>query len=77
MSFELLRCDRFGDFAIIHAIQKLVDEDEEEPTEYVEALIRATFWITLSGESARIVAAHLSSLPSDSAADCPSAVSTG
>src|SRR4030067_2719750 len=30
MSFELLRCDRFGDFAIIHSIQKIVDEEEEE-----------------------------------------------
>ena len=77
MSFELLRCDRFGDFAIVHAIQKLVDEDEEDVNMYVEALVRATFWITLSGERARIVAAHLSSLPSDSAADSPSAMSAG
>ena len=78
MSFELLRCDRFGDFAIIHAIQKLVDEDEEDTNVFVEALIRATMWITLSGErSARIVAAHFSSLPSDSAVACPSAISMG
>jgi len=28
MSFELLRCDRFDDFAIIHAIQKIIDEGE-------------------------------------------------
>lgn len=60
MSFELLRCDRFDDFAIIHAIQKVVDEDEEESGVYLEAQIRATMWVSLSKEGPRIVAAHFS-----------------
>jgi len=30
MSFELLRCDDFGGIAVLHAIQKIVLEDEEE-----------------------------------------------
>lgn len=63
MSFELLRCDRFGDFAIIHSIQKIVDEDDEDGGVFVEARIRATMWVTLAGEKARIIAAHFSSPP--------------
>jgi hypothetical protein len=64
MSFELLRCYRFGDFAIIHAFQNIVDEDEEDEDVFVEARIRATMWVALSGERARVVAAHFSSRPS-------------
>ena len=63
MSFELLRSDRFGDFAVIHAIQKLVDEDEEEAGGPLEALIRATMWVAVSSGEGRIVSAHFSSLP--------------
>ena len=60
MYFELLRCDRFGDFAIIHAIQKVVDEDGEDEGVLVEAQIRATMCVLLSGDLARVVAAHFS-----------------
>ncbi|MGZ8459654.1 MAG: hypothetical protein ACXWW2_04440 [Candidatus Deferrimicrobiaceae bacterium] len=64
MSFELLRCDRFGDFAIVHSIQKIVDEEEEEGGVFAETLVRATMWVTVPGKEARVVVAHFSSLPS-------------
>jgi hypothetical protein len=67
MSFELLRCDRFDDFAVIHAIQKLSDRDEEEGI--AEALIRATLWVSISHRSPRIVTGHFSRLP-DSGQEC-------
>ncbi|MGE5698698.1 MAG: YybH family protein [Deltaproteobacteria bacterium] len=61
MSFELLRCDRFDGFAVVHAIQKLAETDEEEGMS--EALIRATLWVSTSGDAPRIVTAHFSQLP--------------
>lgn len=77
MSFELLRCDRFGDFAIIHALQKIVDEDNEDEGVIVEAQIRATMWVVLSGEEARVVASHFSSFPSSTDVACPQGMCTG
>ena len=77
MSFELLRCDRFGDFAIIHALQKIVDEEEKGVGVLEESLIRATMWVTVSGEEARVVAAHFSSLPSAASDVCMAGISTG
>lgn len=76
MSFELLRCDRFADFAIIHAIQKVVDEDEEESGVTVEAHIRATMWVSLTKGGGRIVAAHFSSPPSPVHDGCPRGICT-
>ena len=67
MSFELLRCDRFDGFAVVHAIQKLVDRDEDEGIG--EALVRATLWVSIAGDPPRIVAAHFSNLPS-AGSDC-------
>ena len=61
MSFELLRCDTFGELATVHAIQKLVDESEEG--EVSQALIRATLLVSLSGARPRVVSAHFSVLP--------------
>ena len=77
MSFELLRCDSFGDFAIIHAIQNIVDEDEEDEGVFVEARIRATMWVVMSGERARVVAAHFSSHPSSTDLAFSRGMSTG
>ena len=68
MSFELLRCDRFGDFAVVHAIQKLEERDEVEGI--AEALIRATLWVSVSIEEPRIVTAHYSLLPASEAECC-------
>jgi ketosteroid isomerase-like protein len=68
MSFELLRCDRFGDFAVVHAIQKIEEWDEEEGI--AEALIRATLWVSVAGEALRIVTAHYSLLPASEAECC-------
>jgi hypothetical protein len=67
MSFELLRCDRFDDFAVIHAIQKLSDRDDEEGI--AEALIRATLWVSISHGPPRIVTGHFSRLP-DTGQEC-------
>jgi hypothetical protein len=77
MSFELLRCDSFGDFAIIHTIQKIVDEDEEDEGVFVEAHVRATMWVVLSEERARVVAAHFSSHPSPTDLAFSRGISTG
>lgn len=68
MAFELLRCDTFGDFATVHAIQKIVDVDEEGGIG--EALIRATLLVSLAGVEPRAVSAHFSSLPASDEACC-------
>lgn len=64
MSFDLVRCDRFGDFAIVHAIQKIVEEDEGQENVVEENASRATMWVQISGEEGRVLAAHFSTLPS-------------
>jgi len=77
MSFDLLRCDRFGDFAIIHADQNIVDEVGGEEGVLLEARIRASMWVVLSGEEARVVAARFFcplSSPDDA---CSRDISTG
>lgn len=61
MSFEMLRCDRFDDFAVIHAVQKVADKDEEAGIS--ESRVRATLWVSNAGESPRIVTAHFSVFP--------------
>lgn len=61
MTFELLRCDTFGDLATVHAIQKIADRDEAGAP--VEAFIRSTVLISLAESEPRIVSAHFSSLP--------------
>ncbi len=68
MSFDLLRCDTFSELATVHAIQKLVDADEEG--EVREALIRATLLVSLSGAEPRVVSAHFSVLPDTESASC-------
>jgi hypothetical protein len=62
MTYELLRCDDFGGVAVVHALQKIAFEDEEEGIG--EARIRATLWIKSDGDEPRIVSAHFSATPS-------------
>jgi len=62
MSFELLRCDDFGGVVVIHALQKIALEDEEEGIG--EARIRATLWVKMGGDAPRVVSAHFSVVPS-------------
>ena len=62
MSFDLLRCDDFGGVAVVHALQRIAFEDEEEGIG--EARIRATLWVKTDGEEARVVSAHFSATPS-------------
>jgi hypothetical protein len=69
MEFDLLRSDRFGKFAVVHAIQKLAERDEEEGID--EALIRATLWVDVAGENPRIVTAHYSMVPATESECCP------
>ncbi|HSG26995.1 MAG TPA: hypothetical protein VLA34_00845 [Candidatus Krumholzibacterium sp.] len=76
MSFELLRCDRFGDFAIIHAIQKILDEDGEGDGVFVEARFRTTMWVVFSGGTARVVAAHFSFPPVTAEVACAQGMCT-
>jgi hypothetical protein len=61
MSFDLLRSDDFGGVAIVHALQKIQLEDEEEGIG--EARIRATLWVKTDGDAPRIVSAHFSVFP--------------
>ncbi len=68
MSFELLRCDTFGDLATVHAIQKLVDGDEAGRVG--EAFIRATLLVSLAGGSPKVVSAHFSALPASDGSFC-------
>jgi hypothetical protein len=68
MSFDLLRCDRFDDFAVVHAMQKVVEKDEDEGIG--EALIRATLWVSIAGDQPRIVTAHFSICPASGAGCC-------
>ena len=70
MSFDLLRCDTFGDLATVHAVQKLVETSEEG--ESAEILIRATLLVSLAGGESRVVSAHFSVPPSsDTSSFCP------
>jgi hypothetical protein len=63
MAFELLRCDDFGGVAVIHALQRIVLEDEEEGIG--EARIRATLWVKTADDAPpRVVSAHFSVVPS-------------
>ncbi len=68
MSFELLRCDTFGDLATVHAIQKFVDTNDEGVVG--EALIRATLVVSLAGGESRVVSAHFSVLPASETSSC-------
>jgi len=61
MSFELLRCDDFVGIAVLHAIQRIVLEDEEEGIG--EARIRATLWVKTGEDAPRVVSAHFSAFP--------------
>lgn len=76
MSFELLRADRFADFAIIHAIQRITEEGEEGDGAPTEAASRATMWVALAGGEPRVVVAHFSALPPSDAAFCPTGICT-
>lgn len=60
MSFELVKSDRFGDFALVHAIQTIASGKREPRSG--EGTVRATLWISLAEESPRIVSAHFSSM---------------
>lgn len=76
MSFDLLRADRFGDFAIVHAIQTIAEEDEAEDGEAVDAVSRATMWVALADGEPRVVVAHFSALPPSDTAFCPTGLCT-
>ena len=67
MSFELLRCDDFGGIAVLHAVQRIVLEDEVEGIG--EARIRATLWIKTGEDAPRVVSGHFSAVP-PSAEEC-------
>ena len=69
MSFRLLRSDRFGDVAVVHAIQTIAVGDEEMGVG--EAQIRATLIVDVGGSSPRIVSGHFSNLPASGEEGCP------
>lgn len=60
MSFEVLDSRVYGDFALLHAIQKI-----EDPTAHQEndaSVIRVTFFLSLRGEKPRVLSGHYSSM---------------
>jgi hypothetical protein len=61
MTFELLRSDDFGGVVVVHALQKIRLEDEEEGIG--EARIRVSLWVKTDGDAPRIVSAHFSVFP--------------
>jgi ketosteroid isomerase-like protein len=66
MSFELVRCDAFGDFAVVHGYQRLqARPGDEEEEGYGTLDLRATMWISLAGDSPKIVGGHFSAIPPD------------
>lgn len=69
VTFELLRCETFGELATIHGIQKIVDSDEAGTIG--EALVRSTLLVSLAGAQPRIVSAHFSAFPTPDEGCCP------
>jgi hypothetical protein len=63
MAFDLLRCDRFGDFAVLHAVQKLSDPEGEDEEALGALDIRATMWLSVAGDAPKIIGGHFSSFP--------------
>lgn len=64
MSFDLLRCDTFGDFAVVHGYQHLkARPGDEEEEGYGTLTIRATMWVSVNATAPKIVAGHFSAIP--------------
>ena len=63
MSFDLAKCDDFGDYAVVHAFQHMKARPGEEAEEgYGTLTLRATMWVSTSG-APRIVSGHFSEVP--------------
>lgn len=60
MSFELLTSDRFGEYALVHAIQRLAARKGDRGAG--EGSMRATLWISLSRTRPKLGSAHFSSM---------------
>jgi ketosteroid isomerase-like protein len=60
MFFEELDCRVYGEYAILHAIQRVVHETGGKGSE--EAQIRATLFVSLEGRAPRILTGHFSSM---------------
>ena len=66
MSFEVVRCDTFGDCAVVHGYQSLKARPGEEAEEgYGTLVLRATMWVSLAGDAPKIVGGHFSAIPSE------------
>jgi len=60
MSFELLDSCRYGDFSLLHAIQRIRHRHGRQKTE--DAVIRVTLFLSLQGGKPRILSGHFSSM---------------
>lgn len=60
MSFEVLDSRVYGDFVLIHAIQKIEDPTAGPGRE--ESVIRVTLFLTLRGGTPQILSGHFSSM---------------
>ncbi len=74
MSFELLRCERYGEHAVLHAIQRIVGG--EGGREVSETVSRATMWVAAYGETPRVYAAHFTAVSDGEPSGAPPSSST-
>lgn len=60
MSFELLDSCRYGDFLLLHAIQRI--EESPPRKEREESIVRVTLFLSLQGGYPKILSGHYSSM---------------
>jgi len=60
MSFEVLDSCRYGDYLLVHAIQRIEDHPGRPNQE--ESIIRVTLFLSLQGGHPRILSGHFSSM---------------
>lgn len=60
MSFEVLDCRVYGEYAVIHAIQWIKDDRDKNGSEHPR--IRVTLFVALGGKAPRILSGHHSSM---------------
>jgi len=60
MSFELLDSSRYGEFSLIHAIQRISHSHRRRRSD--DAVIRATLFLSHQGGKYRILSGHFSSM---------------
>lgn len=60
MSFDLLDSCRYGEYSLVHAIQRIGNRHGRQRSE--DAVIRATLFLSLQGARPKILSGHFSSM---------------